>query len=109
MGIKSLVNLPDVGKNLVDHLTVGAPWAVSSTNTYDAVFQSATVQDQELLKWRTTGKSILVDTLVSQLGWLRLPKNSSALTSITDPSAGPNTPHYEIVFSVRPSFCFFRI
>lgn len=104
-GITSLVDLPDVGINLSDHVTLGIPYLVNSNLTYDDIFRNATFEQQELAKWRTTGHTILVDTLVSQLGFIRLPKNDPAFQLSPDPTAGPHSPHYEIVFSV--SLCCF--
>lgn len=37
----------------------------------------------------------------NQLGWLRLPSNDTFLNQIGDPSAGPRSPHMEILFGVR--------
>lgn len=35
LGINSVVDLPDVGKNLVDHPTMSVSWNTTSTNPFD--------------------------------------------------------------------------
>lgn len=35
IGITSVVDLPDVGKNLVDHPTMSINWNTTSTNPFD--------------------------------------------------------------------------
>ncbi|KAJ7187321.1 alcohol oxidase [Mycena filopes] len=41
----------------------------------------------------------LVDNPLSQIGWLRVPDNSSVFQHTEDPAAGPNSPHIELIFS----------
>ncbi|KAJ7249687.1 aryl-alcohol-oxidase from pleurotus Eryingii [Mycena rebaudengoi] len=41
----------------------------------------------------------LVDNPGSQIGWLRVPENSSIFDRLPDPAAGPNTAHFELIFS----------
>ncbi|KAF7322061.1 Alcohol oxidase [Mycena kentingensis (nom. inval.)] len=104
LGIKPLVNLPGVGRNLSDHALLIMAWSVDdSANTYDPIFQNSTVFAEAVAQWQTTRTGRLTQTIVPQIGWARIPQSvSSALFgngSIPDPAAGPNTAHYEIVFS----------
>lgn len=100
VGIKPLVDLPDVGENLSDHVLLGTPWLVNSNDTFDDFSRDLTIQEADIDTWRTTRQGFLVDTVSSHLGFLRLPKTHSAFQTISDPSAGPKSPHYELLVSV---------
>lgn len=100
LGIKSLVDLPEVGQNLADHVLFGTAWQVNSTDTFDDYSRNATIQAEDLNEWRTTGQGLLVDNPVSHIGWIRLPANHSVFETTPDPTAGPHSPHYEILFWV---------
>ncbi|KAJ6494585.1 aryl-alcohol oxidase [Mycena sanguinolenta] len=97
LGIKSVHNLPSVGQNLSDHSLLFLSFLVNSTATWDTATRNATLAAQELTEWNTQRQGPLVDNPLSQIGWLRV--NSTALKSFHDPSAGPNSPHYELIFS----------
>ncbi|KAJ6451288.1 hypothetical protein C8R45DRAFT_1042209 [Mycena sanguinolenta] len=99
LGIKPLHNLPSVGQNLSDHVLLGASWFVNSTNTSDEAARNATLAAEEFVEWNTTRMGPLVDNPGSQLGWLRIPTNSSIFEQFPDPSAGPTAAHYELLFS----------
>ncbi|KAJ7680727.1 aryl-alcohol oxidase [Mycena polygramma] len=99
LGIEPVHNLPSVGQNLSDHAIVFQSFLVNSNNTYETAERNATLAAEELAQWNTSRTGPLVDTLGSQIGWLRIPDNSSIFESVPDPAAGPNTPHYELIFS----------
>ncbi|KAF7305869.1 Alcohol oxidase [Mycena chlorophos] len=106
LGITPLVNLPSVGQNLTDHSLMTLAWGVNTINgTFDAIFQNTPpgTLDAAVDEWKTTSphRGQLVNDLISEIGWLRLPPNSSifSMNSNTDPAAGPNSPHYELLFS----------
>ncbi|KAJ7049706.1 alcohol oxidase [Mycena amicta] len=100
LGIKPLHNLPSVGQNLTDHPLLPMAWTVNTTNgTFDPIFQSPAAAAAAIQQWNTTRTGRLVDTIAGQLGWLRVPNNSSIFERFPDPSAGPNTAHYELLFS----------
>nr|GAT54989.1 alcohol oxidase [Mycena chlorophos] len=106
LGITPLVNLPSVGQNLTDHSLMTLAWGVNTINgTFDAIFQNSPpgTLDGAVDEWNSTSphRGQLVNDLISEIGWLRLPPNSSIffMNSNTDPAAGPNSPHYELLFS----------
>ncbi|KAJ6451318.1 alcohol oxidase [Mycena sanguinolenta] len=99
LGIKPLHNLPSVGQNLSDHVFLGAAWFVNSTNTSDEAARNATLAAEEFVEWNTTRMGPLVGNPGNQLGWLRIPPNSSVFEQFPDPSAGPTAAHYELLFS----------
>ncbi|KAG6856867.1 hypothetical protein H0H87_012684 [Tephrocybe sp. NHM501043] len=86
-GIPSLVNLPDVGKNLSDQPALGNMCIVSNE----------TLRDELLVNWERHRTGPLVASSVSHIAWSRIPSNSAIFESVPDPSSGKNTPHYELV------------
>ena len=105
-GIKALVDLPDVGKNLGDHALLPNQFYVNSNETWEARRDPVVFQSQ-LSEYNQTGQGPLVDTICNHIGWLRVPDDSSIWHNATDTSAGPTAPHYELVFAVRIFFVSF--
>ncbi|KAJ7314305.1 hypothetical protein DFH08DRAFT_895925 [Mycena albidolilacea] len=101
LGIPSLKNLPSVGQNLTDHSLLFLSFLVNSTNTFEAATRNATLAAQQLAQWTASRTGPLVDNPISHLGWLRVPSNSTVFSAngVQDTSAGPNTPHFELLIS----------
>ncbi|KAG6820209.1 hypothetical protein H0H93_003863 [Arthromyces matolae] len=93
VGVKAVVNLPDVGSNFVDHCAVALPWLVNSNNTFEQL-KTPQVSSELLQQWDTNHTGPFVDTLTSHLGFFHI-KNASP----QHPAVGPNTPHYEFIIS----------
>ncbi|KAJ7497656.1 hypothetical protein FB451DRAFT_1212279 [Mycena latifolia] len=105
LGIPSLVNLSSVGQNLSDHTFLGNQWQVNSTDTYETATRNATLAEEQLREWNATRTGPLVDSTITQVGWLRIPNDSSIFERFPDPAAGPHTAHYELLFTnglIRP-------
>jgi choline dehydrogenase-like flavoprotein len=98
--IKPLVDLPDVGENLSDHPFGGVRYNVTGVDTYDDVNRNPVVRQQAIDEWKNNGTGVLTNTIVSHLVFLRT-QNETVLRK--DPSAGPKTPHIEILIAVRTS------
>ncbi|KAJ6457713.1 alcohol oxidase [Mycena sanguinolenta] len=99
LGINAVHDLPSVGQNLTDHPTLSAvEFLVNSSGTWEDAERNATLAADQLAQWNTTRTGPLGDSPSSQLGWLRIPDNSSVFEQFPDLSAGPNSPHYELVF-----------
>ncbi|KAJ7481278.1 aryl-alcohol oxidase [Mycena galericulata] len=98
LGIQPLHNLPSVGQNLSDHPYVDVGFLVNSTDTNETADRNATLAAEQLAQWTATRTGPLVDTPGSELAFLRLPSNSSIFKRFPDPTAGPNTAHYELGF-----------
>lgn len=103
LGIHSLLNLPSVGQNISDHVSVGLSWSVNSTETLEYITQNAINFNEAFAQWNKTLTGPFVDLGITHVGWLRLDPNSEALHQFPDPSAGRNTAHIELIFSVRTS------
>ncbi|KAJ7239420.1 aryl-alcohol oxidase [Mycena haematopus] len=96
LGIKTVLDNPSVGRNLSDHPELSNTWYVNSTGTFDSLIRNATVAAADVEQWEITQMGILVDSPLAHLVWSRVPNGSF---SIPDPSAGPNTAHYELLFA----------
>nr|ALJ82906.1 mitochondrial choline dehydrogenase [Irpex lacteus] len=99
LGINTIVNSPDVGKNLQDHPLVTSSWTVNSTNTLDKLNFDATFAAQQLQQWESNHTGELTLPAANQVAWLRLPSNSSIFSSVADPSAGPTSAHHEFILT----------
>ncbi|KAF9458550.1 aryl-alcohol-oxidase from pleurotus Eryingii [Collybia nuda] len=98
LGIKPLLHLPDVGKNLSDHPLLPSSWFVNSTDTFEAAGRNASLAKSFFEEWNNTQTGPLVDTVLDHLGWLRVPDNSSIFERFSDPASGKNTAHFELLF-----------
>ncbi|KAK7689665.1 hypothetical protein QCA50_007460 [Cerrena zonata] len=96
--IKPLVNSPDVGLNLVDHPLVPNYFSVSSNGTWDDVLRNGSILNATLGEWIGARQGLFVDSPGNTLAFMRLPPNSSALEGISDPAAGPQSSHTELIF-----------
>ncbi|KAI9432750.1 aryl-alcohol-oxidase from pleurotus Eryingii [Lactarius indigo] len=99
VGIEPLVNLPDVGKNLQDHTILPNVWAINASFTPDDYARNATALAEATQQWETTRAGQFASPPAAQIGWFRLPDNSSIFKTEADPSAGPTSPHYEFIFA----------
>ncbi|KAF9061468.1 GMC oxidoreductase-domain-containing protein, partial [Rhodocollybia butyracea] len=97
LGVKTIVDVPDVGTNLQDHPLTTISWTVRSTNTLDNVRTNETLAAELLQQWNSSHTGDLVLGPGNQLGWLRLPKDASIFKQAADPSAGPTSAHYEFI------------
>lgn len=98
--IPVIVDNPSVGANLSDHLLIPNVFQVTGSNL-DGLQRNETLEAQALTQWTSTRMGPFANSVANTYGFLRLPSNSSILAGITDPAAGPNSPHFEMIFTVR--------
>ncbi|KAF8886161.1 aryl-alcohol-oxidase from pleurotus Eryingii [Infundibulicybe gibba] len=96
IGIKPIVDLPDVGQHLQDHPIVPNYFTVNSTGTFDPVLRSPSLQAQDLQQWNSSRTGLFSDPPGNTIGFGRV--NSSVLQGFADPSPGPKAGHYELIF-----------
>jgi choline dehydrogenase-like flavoprotein len=101
-GIKPIVDLPSVGKNMSDHVLLPNKFQVHVNDTFNTWEQPANLKP-ELAQWQKDHTGPISDTGFRQLGWLRVPPTDPLFQIHPDPSAGPTSPHYEFAFVVRTS------
>ncbi|KAF2730513.1 aryl-alcohol-oxidase from pleurotus Eryingii [Polyplosphaeria fusca] len=98
LGIKSIVNLQDVGLNLTDHPMSILYFKVNQPTTIDALIRNTTLFAQYLDEWNQTGKGPMVSSAGNTQAYLRLPDDSAILRTVIDPSSGPESGHIEFLF-----------
>ncbi|KAK0491668.1 GMC oxidoreductase-domain-containing protein [Armillaria novae-zelandiae] len=97
VGIVSTLHLPDVGKNLSDHVRWDIPFIVNDTDTIDKIYyKNTTFQAEALAQWQANRTGFLTASPTNQLGFLRIPDAAKVLNG--EPSAGNETAHYELAF-----------
>ncbi|KAJ6535923.1 aryl-alcohol oxidase precursor [Mycena vulgaris] len=96
LGIPSLLDLKSVGMNATDQPLFGVAWSVNSTQTIDSITQNITRYNEAFTQWNRTHTGPFVELGATHIAWLRLKDDSPILTNVTDPSAGPGTPHIEM-------------
>ncbi|KAF9002479.1 hypothetical protein BDQ17DRAFT_1425803 [Cyathus striatus] len=95
IGIKPILHLSDVGKNLSDQPYVIPNWFVNLTVT--------PVNATEALdQWLESRTGPLVNTVSNQVAWGRVPETSPIFQNVSDPAAGPHTPHFEFDLQGSP-------
>ncbi|KAF8159226.1 aryl-alcohol oxidase-like protein [Crassisporium funariophilum] len=107
VGIKTLLHLPSVGRNLSDHPLIGNQWLVNSTDTFEQLGRNATYAQEQLDLWTNDRRGTLVDGTFNNVGWVRLMKDASIFGKVADPAAGQNTAHFELIPTngvTRPPF-----
>jgi choline dehydrogenase-like flavoprotein len=101
VGVEPILHLPSVGKNASDQPLLGNAWFVNSTDTIDQISRNISLFDEDFQLWNKTKTGPFVDSGgTSHLAMLRLPSNASIFQQFPDPSAGPKSPHFEMVIAV---------
>ncbi|KAK0441966.1 aryl-alcohol oxidase-like protein [Armillaria borealis] len=100
VGIQPIVDLPEVGQNLVDHPLLPIQWNANSSETLDPIFRGGEALDAALEQYHANGTGRLAANGVSNhMAFYRLPENSSVLAEFEDPTSGPGSPHYEHAYA----------
>ncbi|KAI0674672.1 aryl-alcohol oxidase-like protein [Trametes maxima] len=95
--ITTLVDLPDVGKNMQDHPWVPLQWQVNSNDTLDPINRNPALKNELIALYNSTKRGPIANNPGgNQIGWFRLPKDSSVLRRFGDSTAGPRSPHFEL-------------
>jgi choline dehydrogenase-like flavoprotein len=104
LGIDCIVDLPEVGANLSDHAFIPNPYvSPHATEAYSAWLKADKV-GQYIKEWEEKGTGPLTSSIGNHMAFLRLPESDEHLQKYGDPSAGPTSPHFELLFVV--STCF---
>ncbi|KAJ7318157.1 aryl-alcohol oxidase [Mycena albidolilacea] len=99
LGISTLLDLPSVGRNATDHPVFSLGWTVNSNQTLDSISQNATRFDEAFAQWNRSHTGPFSAGGTTHLAWARL-DSQLASNNFTDPSAGPNSPHIEVAFTM---------
>ncbi|KAJ7699532.1 aryl-alcohol-oxidase from pleurotus Eryingii [Mycena rosella] len=100
-GIKSVVDLPDVGRNLQDQAIVGLQWEAKA-ETLSGLLNDPAAFSAALAQYAINKTGIAAaNSVVNSIAFLRLPDGSPLLKG-GDPAAGPHAAHFEFAFLASP-------
>ena len=104
--IEPLVSLPDVGQGMQDHPLVPMYFPVNSNQTFDQVFGNPAVFAALEAQWNASRIGILTDSPGNTQSFMRIPHDAPIFQNFSDPSAGANAAHLELIFVVSsiPAF-----
>ncbi|KAJ7720299.1 aryl-alcohol oxidase [Mycena maculata] len=104
LGIPSVLDLPSVGQNATEQPLLTAAWSVNSTQTLDSFTHNLTRFNEAYTEWNRTKTGPFVEGGVTHIAYMRLDADSPIFENVTDPSAGPDTPHIEIRMGTGAGF-----
>jgi hypothetical protein len=73
---------------------------VNSNSTFQT-YLNASVVNSQIAQWSTTHQGPLANGITSSIAWLRLPPKDPIFQTFPDPTSGPTSAHYELIFCVR--------
>ncbi|KJA24828.1 GMC oxidoreductase [Hypholoma sublateritium FD-334 SS-4] len=95
--IPVLVDSPLVGKNMMDHPLLPNIWNVNGNDSFDHILRNANLLQAAISQWATNKTGFIANNVINNFGFGRL--NASLLSGLTDPSSGPDSPHFEMIFA----------
>ncbi|KAF8875348.1 alcohol oxidase [Gymnopilus junonius] len=106
-GSKSLTKVTARKEIILSAGSIGTPQILMNSGIGDHEILNATASQDDLTLWEKTRTGVFASGTINNVGWTRLPPNSSLLQGQPDPAAGPNTPHFEFLIGngiARPPF-----
>jgi hypothetical protein len=73
---------------------------VNSNSTFQT-YLNASVVNSQIAQWSATHQGPLANGITSSIAWLRLPPKDPIFQRYPDPTPGPTSAHYELIFCVR--------
>ncbi|KAF9476761.1 FAD-linked reductase [Pholiota conissans] len=95
LNIPVLVNSPMVGRNLIDHPLLPNIFSVKGNDSYDDTLRDPVQFQNAINQWAANKTGFISNNLINHYGFARV---NSSLITIPDPSSGPNSPHFEMLF-----------
>ncbi|KAF5328368.1 hypothetical protein D9619_013247 [Psilocybe cf. subviscida] len=99
LSIPSTINNANVGKHLSDHTFLGNMFSVNSNSTFDHIFRDSSLVNDERQQWVNTKTGIFANNVINNFGFARVANNATIFKSHPDPAAGPQSPHWELIFA----------
>ncbi|KAF8962180.1 hypothetical protein BDZ97DRAFT_1920652 [Flammula alnicola] len=99
LNIPVLVNIPSVGRNFSDHTLLPNLFNVNGDDSFDHILRDPTLFNAAIAQWTANKTGLISNPVANHFGFARIPANSSVLNSVSDPAAGPESPHFEFIFT----------
>ncbi|KAJ3531680.1 hypothetical protein NMY22_g8051 [Coprinellus aureogranulatus] len=93
LDIPPVLDLPDVGKGMTDHVAVRLAWNHAPQNV--TPISPNVAWDM----WEQNRTGPLTELYAHLILWLRIPEDSDLFTRYEDPATGPTSPHMELPFN----------
>ncbi|KAL4247801.1 GMC oxidoreductase family protein [Abortiporus biennis] len=99
LGIRPVVDLPDVGSHLTDHPFVPTYYSleIDEDATWDNILRNPDSFNNTISEWQEKKAGMFTNGVASFQSYQRLPEDSDTLKKHGDPSCGPNSPHTEMI------------
>jgi len=94
VGVKQILDLPDVGKGMTDHMTIRVSFQLYPNVTSPVVDPVAALEE-----WKTARSGPLSEAVGHLIYWERISEDAEIWETHSDPSTGPNSPHIEVSLS----------
>ncbi|TFY82585.1 hypothetical protein EWM64_g1421 [Hericium alpestre] len=107
VGITAIVDSPHVGKNFQDHPLLSNSFSVDTKGAMnnDDIMRDPALQAKFFQEWAASRTGPFTVGSPNILGFFRVPKDSDVFQNATDPTSGPDSPHFEFLpFSGFVSF-----
>lgn len=101
--IPTIINNPSVGANLSDHTLLPNIFTVNpahANETFDHILRDSNLLNAQITDWATNKTGFLVNNVANNFGFFRVASSNPIFKTTSDPAAGPNSPHWEMIFSV---------
>ena len=86
LGIKSAVDLPDVGEHMQDHPILSNYFTVNSNTTFDNVVRDPNVFAADLAQWQNNRTGLFANSPANSVAFLRVPSSDPIFTMFKDPT-----------------------
>ncbi|KAH9476225.1 Pyranose dehydrogenase 1 [Psilocybe cubensis] len=98
--IDTTIHNPSVGANLSDHILIPNIFQVTTNDTLDSLLRNTSgAAAAAMAQWKLNKTGDFANTVANNYGFVKIPDNSTIFKMAIDTAAGPNSPHWEIIFS----------
>jgi len=97
LGIPTIIDNPSVGANLSDHVLLPNIYNVNGSGSMDDLFRIPAEIGAAVNQWLSSRTGVVANGVTNNIGFFRLPSNTSIFETIPDPSTGPKASHWELL------------
>ncbi|KAF9477982.1 alcohol oxidase, partial [Pholiota conissans] len=95
LNITVLVDSPQLGKNMNDHTLLPNIYSAQGNDSFDHLLMDSAATQAALTEWAVNKTGFISNNVANNFGFSRL---QSDLVPVPDPAAGPNAPHFEMIY-----------
>ncbi|KAF8960730.1 hypothetical protein BDZ97DRAFT_1920807 [Flammula alnicola] len=95
--IPVLIDNPEVGYNLSDHVLLPNIFNVNGQGSFDDLLRDSSLIGAAINEWAVNKTGVIANNFINFFGFSRLPENATIFDTVADPAPGPNSPHWEMI------------